>query len=520
MSQQEEDGHIIMFPFMAHGHFTRFLALAKFITKRKPNIRITFVSTPLNVKRLQSTLSSETTTYNNICFAEIPFKSTDHGLPPNSESIDSLPVHLNPTFFCASESLEPAFEKFLTETIRTEKRVPDCIIFDLFFGWVHDIAKRVGTLSFCFLSGAYGAAMYFSTWLYFPHRKNDDSNDLIEEFHVPRFPDTCRLQLSQLFPELRKTNKESMFAKFARRQISLTLKSDGMLCNTVEEIEVVGLKVLRDHMESKPVWTIGPLLPSYLLQGNQNKNKGSVVSNFRTEKEFGIRPESCIEWLNHQKPSSVLYISFGSQGTISAPKMKELALGLEKSGKFFIWVLRPPIGYDSKSEFKAEWLPEGFEERLNETKKGLLVKKWAPQLEILCHGSTGAFLTHCGWNSVFESLSQGVPIIGWPLFAEQNYNSKMIREELGVSVELAIGNEGELSSEHVKKVIDQVMDSSKGDEMRKKATVIAEKISAAMKEDKDEADGHRKGSSIRSLDDFLATVTSKKVADADKRAIA
>ncbi|XP_026425204.1 UDP-glycosyltransferase 92A1-like [Papaver somniferum] len=516
--QQQHDGHIIMFPFMAHGHFTRFIALAKFISQRKPNTKITIVSTPLNVKHLQSTLQTSETN-SNIGLAEIPFSSADHGLPTNSESLDSLPPKLIPTFFYALETLKPSFDNFITETIRTDKHLPSCIIFDLFLGWVTDTAKRVGTFSFCFLDAGYGAAMYFSICLHFPHRTNDDSNELIEEFYVPEFPDTCRLYLSQLIPMLRYSSKESAFGKFAQRHISLMLKSDGMLCNSVEEIDVVGLKILRNLMESKRVWTVGPLLPSYLLLGHQNKNNGSVVTHFRKEKEFGISPESCIEWLNHQKPSSVLYISFGSQFTISAPKMMELALGLEKSGKNFIWVLKPPSGFDSKSEFKSEWLPEGFVERMNETQKGLLVKKWAPQLEILCHRSTGVFLSHCGWNSVLESLSQGVPIIGWPLFAEQHYNSKMIQEEMRVSVELARGDETELCSEDVKKVIEQVMDSSKGEEMRKKATVIAEKIGTAMREYTDEAGGHQKGSSIRSVDEFFATVTSKRVADAQERAI-
>lgn len=150
-----------------------------------------------------------------------------------------------------------------------------------------------------------------------------------------------------------------------------------MLCNSVEEIEVVGLKTLRNIMGSKPVWTIGPLLPSYLLQGN--KNTVSVVSHSRTGKEFGISPESCIEWLNLHKPSSVLYISFGSESAISTSNMKELALGLEKSGKSFIWVLRPPSEFDIKSDFRSEWLPDGFVERTKESQKQLLVKKWAPQ---------------------------------------------------------------------------------------------------------------------------------------------
>ncbi|KAL2485431.1 UDP-glycosyltransferase 92A1 [Abeliophyllum distichum] len=126
------------------------------------------------------------------------------------------------------------------------------------------------------------------------------------------------------------------------------------------------------------------------------------------------------------------YISFGSQNTISTSQMMALATGLEESGKPFVWVIRPPVGNNLNGEFQPEWLPRGFEERMARTKQGLVVHKWAPQLEILCHKSTGAFLSHCGWNSIMESLSQGVPIVGWPLAAEKGYTSKMLMEEMGL----------------------------------------------------------------------------------------
>ncbi|KAL8542759.1 hypothetical protein ACS0TY_003586 [Phlomoides rotata] len=83
-----------------------------------------------------------------------------------------------------------------------------------------------------------------------------------------------------------------------------------------------------------------------------------------------------------------------------------LALGLEDSKKSFIWVIRTPTGFNLKTESK--FLPDGFEERFAQNNQGLVVHGWAPQLEILCHRSIGAFLSHCGWNSTVESLSQGV----------------------------------------------------------------------------------------------------------------
>ena len=187
-----------------------------------------------------------------------------------------------------------------------------------------------------------------------------------------------------------------------------------------------------------PVWTIRPLLPPALLNHSPNSS-GSKIFGQRAWKVPGVSPEKCLDWLDKHPRSSVLYICFGSQNSISPSQMIELAIGLEDSGKPFIWVIRPPVGFDMKDEFGVDWLPENFEKRMAESNQGLIVHKWAPQLEILSHKSTGAFLSHCGWNSVMESLCVGVPIIGWPMAAEQCYNSRMLTEDMILAVELIGG---------------------------------------------------------------------------------
>ncbi|PWA13701.1 UDP-glucuronosyl/UDP-glucosyltransferase [Artemisia annua] len=244
-------------------------------------------------------------------------------------------------------------------------------------------------------------------------------------------------------------------------------------------------------------------MPVKILKRNVGSDMGSVIGQ-RAGKEPGIRPEKCIEWLDLHPEGSVLYISFGSQNTISETQMMELAKGLEESKKPFIWVIRPPIGFDLTCEFRTEWLPLGFEDRIG--KQGLIVHNWAPQLEILCHRSTGAFLTHCGWNSVMESLSQGVPLIGWPLAAEQGYNAKMLVEEMGVCLVLARGMHGMIEKEEVRSVIEVVLDKSedgKGESMRKKATELGEMIRASVE--------INKGSSYKAMDDFMSTILAQTI---------
>ncbi|PON52027.1 UDP-glucuronosyl/UDP-glucosyltransferase [Trema orientale] len=51
-------------------------------------------------------------------------------------------------------------------------------------------------------------------------------------------------------------------------------------------------------------------------------------------------------------------------------------------------------------------------------------------MKILTHKSVQGFLSHCGWNSVLESISAGVPILTWPMMAEQSQNARMVLEEI------------------------------------------------------------------------------------------
>lgn len=362
------------------------------------------------------------------------------------------------------------------------------------------VARSIGTVNVTFSTGgAYGTAAYVSLWRHLPHRNTDS-----DEFSLPGFPETCRFHRSQLHKYLLSADGNDEWSKLMGTQITLSLGSYGWLCNTTKEIEPLGLDIFEKYTKL-PIWTIGPLLPQSMLTPN---NKLSASDNFeqRVMKEPGVSPEKIIKWLHSHSENSVLYISFGSQNTITTSQMMELAMGLEASGKPFIWVIRPPFGYDIKGEFRAEWLPKGFEERMTETKQGLLVHKWAPQTVILSHSSVGAFLSHCGWNSIVESLSQGVPIIGWPLGAEQPYNSKMMVEDMGVVVELTRGFEGRVVAEEVKRVVNTVLEKEgTGGEMKKKVLEIGQKIRVGMREEEGQ-----EGSSITAMNDFVRSILSMR----------
>ncbi|KAK8571533.1 hypothetical protein V6N13_047206 [Hibiscus sabdariffa] len=487
-----DDNHIdvVMLPFMAHGHLIPFLALANQI-HHHTGFKIAIANTPLNIQYLHQQNSPPW-----ITLLELPFNSSDHGLPPNTEHTEDLTLDQIGRLLVSSVSLKTPFHNLLLDIVQKQGKPPLCIISDFFFGWAVDVANVVNTVNITFSTGgAYGVLAYVSFWLNLPHRKTDG-----EEFDLPGFPETCKFQVSQLHEFMRKADGNDSWTRFFQTQLSSSLQSFGLLCNTVEEIEPLGLDLLRKYTKF-PVWPIGPLLPKQLL----SKSPLSATVQ-RVAKSPGISAEKCVQWLDLHGVDSVLYISFGSQNTVSPSHMMELAIGLEKSMKPFIWVIRPPLGFSLKAEFRSEWLLQGFEDRMTRSNQGLLVKNWAPQLEILSHASTGAFLNHCGWNSTMESLSQGVKIIGWPMAAEQAFNSKMLVEEMGVAVELTRGIQRCISSEEVKEVIEMVMDEEgKGGDMKRKAEKIAEHIRAAVKDE-----GNEKGSSIKALDDFVSAIKTRK----------
>lgn len=499
-----ENEHIVLLPFMAHGHLIPFLALARQI-HQSTGFKITIANTPLNIQYLHNTISCNNPNSSEkfkINLVELPFCSSDHGLPPNTENTENLSFDLIINFFASSQSLKTPLYNLLMGIKEKEGKPPICIITDIFFGWAVDVAKSAGTTNVTFSTGGgYGTLAYISLWLNLPHRKTNS-----DEFTLPGFPERCHFHITQLHNYLRMADGTDDWSKFMQPQISQSLESYGMFCNTAEEIEPGALQWLRNYTKL-PVWAIGPLLPqSYLKKSSSSAPSGSSIYNQHSGKKPGVNPEEIIEWLDLRDPGSVLYISFGSQNTISSSQMMALAIGLEASAKSFIWVIRPPIGFDLRGEFRSEWLPEGFEERIKEIKQGLLVRNWAPQLEILSHKSTGAFLSHCGWNSVIESLSQGVPVIGWPMAAEQAYNSKMLVEEMGVAVELTRGVQSTIVGQEVKNVIEMVMDKAgKGQEMKEKAEKIGRQIRGSMIED-----GEDRGSSLKGLDDFVRSILLRR----------
>lgn len=181
------------------------------------------------------------------------------------------------------------------------------------------------------------------------------------------------------------------------------------------------------------------------------------------DKEYGLsmfKPmtNECLNWLNHQPISSVLYVSFGSLAKLGSEQMEELAWGLKNSNKSFLWVVR------STEEPK---LPNNFIEELT-SEKGLVVS-WCPQLQVLEHESIGCFLTQCGWNSTLEAISLGVPMVAMPQWSDQPTNAKLVKDVWEIGVRAKQDEKGIVRREVIEECIKLVMEEDKGKLIRENA---------------------------------------------------
>ncbi|KAK3142136.1 hypothetical protein QOZ80_4BG0342740 [Eleusine coracana subsp. coracana] len=467
--------HVVLFPFLARGHVPAFLRLATLLRALRPGLDVTLVSTPHILSSLTLPPSSLP-----VRLHALPFSPADHGLPAGAHSLADLQVHQFIAFFRASESLRPAFDHFVSTL-----RGPTCIIADAFFAWTADVARGHGAVAShaVFLpGGAFGNAVFFSVWEHLPHHALTDADADADEFPLlPDFPDVV-LHRTQIPRFMLAATGADPWSAFFRRVAASCRATDAVLVNTVAELEPAGLHMLRRSFGA-PTWPVGPVL----AEPSESPDDDAAI----------------IRWLDARAARSVLYVCFGSQSSVTAAQTAELTLGLEASGVAFVWVVRPPLERDAKEGFDPAWLPAGFEGRVEGAAGlGLLVRGgWAPQARVLAHRSTGAFLTHCGWNSVLESLSCGVPMLGWPLGAEQFFNAKLV-VEWGVCVEVARGNvEGsKVTREAVAEAVRMVMgETGKGGEMRRNAASVSRAMAAAWEEP-------TRGSSAESLEGFLRSV--------------
>lgn len=227
--------------------------------------------------------------------------------------------------------------------------------------------------------------------------------------------------------------------------------------------------------------------------------------------------DGLMKWLDTHPSSSVVFLCFGSMGSFGEDQVREIAKGVEQSKCPFLWVLREPpranqLDFPSEVANFEDLLPEGF---MNRTAGIGKVMGWVPQLAVLSQRAVGGFVSHCGWNSVLESLWCGVPLLAWPLYAEQKLNAFQMVKELGLAVEILATVSSQdykdkasfdllINAESIEKGIRRLITEEDGKVVRRKVTQMKEKSRENMQEG---------GISYESLGNFIRNVTSSNRGD-------
>lgn len=255
-------------------------------------------------------------------------------------------------------------------------------------------------------------------------------------------------------------------------------KADIIICNAVQELESTTLSALH---KKQPTYAIGPI-----VSGLANR---PMATSLWSESD-------CTPWLDEKPDGSVLYVSFGSHAnTTSKEDIWEIANGLLTSGVNFVWVVRPDIVRAGEMNF----LPVGFEDSIKG--RGLIVQ-WCSQMKVISHRAVGGFLSHCGWNSVLESIWCGVPLICFPLFTDQFTNRKLVVDDWRIGINLC--DRASITQEEVQEKIKYLMSGKSSEELRNAIKKVSRTLENALT-----SDGSSEKNFTLFIEDLKAQISKK-----------
>ncbi|XP_060530807.1 UDP-glycosyltransferase UGT5-like [Cylas formicarius] len=160
-----------------------------------------------------------------------------------------------------------------------------------------------------------------------------------------------------------------------------------------------------------------PLTPSIVEVGGIHIEKAKKL------------PENLERWIE-ESGDGVIYFSLGSM-----IKSNTLA---EETRKIFANVF-------SRLPQRVLWKWEN--DSMPEKPKNVMVQKWLPQRDVLCHPNVKAFIGHGGLLGTTEAIHCGVPLIIMPQFGDQHLNAKAVESQgVGVILQLHDTNEEKLSN--------------------------------------------------------------------------
>ncbi|KAI5668965.1 hypothetical protein M9H77_18818 [Catharanthus roseus] len=452
-----EKEELVIIPAPGAGHIVSTIEFAKRLLERDQRLSITVLVISHHFFKTSQTQQLSSVPDSNIRFIHLPQAEN-----PPKELLKSGEKYLSVYI----ENHKSLVKESIINHVSSKSKPLLGLVIDMFCTSMIDVANELNVPSYVFFTSS---AAFLGFVLYLPVHYSKFGTELSPsdpDLIISTFANTIPTNVLPSFA----FNKDGGYETFLYHANRIK-ETKGIFTNTFAELESHTIKALARDIGTPPIYRIGPLL-------NLETQIHSAISQSSRQK--------ILNWLNDQPNSSVIFLCFGSYGGFQRPQIAEIATALEKSGQRFLWSIRRPMAKDPHmtpeyTDF-LEVLPEGFFER---TKNRGLVCGWAQQVEILAHEAVGGFVSHCGWNSILESVWFGVPISTWPIYAEQQTNAFQLVKELELAVELRLDYRSEnddkiVMADEIEKAIMSLMDAE--NPVRKRVREMSKKSRNAVAE--------------------------------------
>ncbi|KAL5718351.1 hypothetical protein ACHQM5_011261 [Ranunculus cassubicifolius] len=313
---------VVLYPSPGIGHLISMVELGKLILKHHPSLSITILITtpPYNTGSTSPYINQISKTTPSLHF---------HHLPTLTLPSCNAPHHENLLAFKFIELNKPLVYQALETIISQSSTSIKALIIDMFCSSAAEIGEQLHIPTFHFYTSGISA---LAVYLHFPYLMESINSDVPKSlWHAPGRVPIMVCDMPKVI-----SDRGEAYQGFLHSSRTM-VKSQGIIVNSFESLEFETLKVIREGMcvpdgPTPPIFCLGPLIADHHESSSDGGNE-------------------CLSWLDSQPSRTVVFLCFGSMGLFSKAQLKEIAIGLEKSGQRFLWVVRsPPPSEEEKSK--------------------------------------------------------------------------------------------------------------------------------------------------------------------------
>jgi len=276
-------------------------------------------------------------TYTNFSSAGHHYSSTLASLPPSVSTavlpevpLGDLPAdaRVETRIFAVVQRALPHLRDLLSFLLASSPAGGAAFVADILGAWALEVSTELGVPGYVFCPSNL-TALQLHSLLYMPRLDEATACEFRDLPEPVRLLGCVPLRGADLVePVQDRTNPVYPLVVDLGRKYLL---ADGFVVNTFDAMEhdaIAAFTTLSHNGVYPPAYAVGPFV--------------------RTCSGSEAAERSCLRWLDEQPDGSVLYVCFGSGGTLSSEQTAELAAGLEASGQRFLWMVRFPSDKDDR----------------------------------------------------------------------------------------------------------------------------------------------------------------------------